>query len=78
MFIVWIKTNLNRWIELSDTKQTCEDPRDMFVGEQFVDAYLEDLVVNIRDKVLRDLVSVGKAVDLYLLARKRNPCDQPL
>ncbi|GFO40105.1 hypothetical protein PoB_006661000 [Plakobranchus ocellatus] len=42
-----------------------------------MDASPDDLAVYIRKKVLRDMESVGKEAYLYLLARKRNQCDQP-
>ncbi|GFN76556.1 hypothetical protein PoB_000306200 [Plakobranchus ocellatus] len=44
--------------------------------EKFMDAYPEDLSVYIRKKVPRDLENVGKEADLYLIAHKRNLCDQ--
>ncbi|GFO30290.1 hypothetical protein PoB_005679500 [Plakobranchus ocellatus] len=41
-----------------------------------MDACPQDLAVIIREKVPRDLESVGKESDLYLLPRKRKLCDQ--
>ncbi|GFO43582.1 protein o-glucosyltransferase 1 [Plakobranchus ocellatus] len=43
MFIVKIKTHLNRWVELSETKQIYEDLRDLIVRGQFMDACPQDL-----------------------------------
>ncbi|GFO38198.1 hypothetical protein PoB_006470300 [Plakobranchus ocellatus] len=37
----------------------------------------EGLAVYMKEKVLRDLESVGKEADLYMLTRERNLCDQP-
>ncbi|GFN86092.1 hypothetical protein PoB_001259800 [Plakobranchus ocellatus] len=42
-----------------------------------MDVCPEDLAVYIRQNVPRNLESVGNEADLYLLARKRNVCDQP-
>ncbi|GFO28789.1 hypothetical protein PoB_005529400 [Plakobranchus ocellatus] len=77
MFIVRIKTYLNRRIELSDTKETYDNPRDLIEREHFMDVYPKDLAVIIKEKVLCGQASVGKEADLYVLPRKRNLCDQP-
>ncbi|GFN94315.1 hypothetical protein PoB_002082100 [Plakobranchus ocellatus] len=45
---------------------------DMLVRESF----MRDLAIYTTEKVLRNLESVCKKAGLYLLARKRNLCDQ--
>ncbi|GFO36823.1 hypothetical protein PoB_006332800 [Plakobranchus ocellatus] len=59
MFIVRIKTYQNRWVELSDTKQTYEGLRNVFMQGQCMDAYPDDLYVYTGESV-HYLESVGR------------------
>ena len=75
MFIVCMKTYLERWMKLSETPQTYDGLRDLFVREQFLDASPADLSTYLRERKLSTLDEVAQSADLFLTARKRQLSD---
>ena len=60
MFIVRLKTCLERWMKLAEVPQTYEALRDLFVKEQFLDSSLADLSTYLRARKLADLEEVAR------------------
>ncbi|KAK3785621.1 hypothetical protein RRG08_015506 [Elysia crispata] len=52
MFIVRLKTYLERWMKLAEAPQTYEALRDLFVKEQFLDSSPADLSTYLRERRL--------------------------
>ncbi|RUS84404.1 hypothetical protein EGW08_007788 [Elysia chlorotica] len=74
MFVVRLKTYLERWVKLSDTEQMYDSLLDLFVREQFMDASPTDLSIHLREKRLRSLDELAREADAYLVARNRQMC----
>ncbi|RUS77134.1 hypothetical protein EGW08_015090 [Elysia chlorotica] len=74
MFVVWLKIYLERWVTLSETEQTYDSLRDLFVREQFMDASPTDLSIHLREKRLRSHDELAREADAYLVARNRQMC----
>ena len=70
MFIVRLKTYLERWMKLSETPQTYEGLRDLCIREQFLDASPVDLSTYLREGKLPTLDEVAQSADLFLTALK--------
>ncbi|KAK3795059.1 hypothetical protein RRG08_026907 [Elysia crispata] len=62
MFIVRLKTYLERWMKLAEAPQTYEALRDLFVKEQFLDS--------------SPVEEVARSAELFLTARKRQLSDR--
>ena len=75
MFIVRLKTYLERWMKLSETPQTYDGLRDLCIREQFLDASPVDLSTYLRERKLPTLDEVAQSADLFLTARKRQLSD---
>ena len=75
MFIVRLKTYLERWMKLSETPQTNDGLRDLCIREQFLDASPVDLSTYLRERQLTTLDKVTQSTDLFLTARKRQLSD---
>ena len=71
MFIVRLKTYLERWMKLAEAPQTYEALRDLFVKEQFLDSRPADLSTYLRERRLADLEEVARSAEVFLTARKR-------
>ena len=71
MFIVCLKTFLERWMKLAEAPQTYEALRDLFVKEQFLDSSPAGLSTYLRERRLADLEEVARSAELFLTARKR-------
>lgn len=56
-FIVRLKINLDRWVELSGVSRTYICLSDLFVKEQFINACPCDLTVHIQERAPKDLTS---------------------
>ena len=69
MFIVHLKTYLERWMKLSETPQTYDGLRDLFIREQFLDVSPVDLSTYLRERKLPTLDEVAQSADLFLTAR---------
>ncbi|KAK3785124.1 hypothetical protein RRG08_021924 [Elysia crispata] len=76
MFIVRLKTYLERWMKLAEAPQTYEALRDLFVKEQFLDSSPADLSTYLRERRLADLGEVARSAELFLTARKRQLSDR--
>ncbi|KAK3778704.1 hypothetical protein RRG08_012977 [Elysia crispata] len=76
MFIVRLKTYLERWMKLAEAPQTYEALRDLFVKEQFLDSSPADLSTYLRERRLADLEEVARSAELFLTARKRQLSDR--
>ena len=76
MFIVHLKTYLERWMKLAEAPQTYEALRDLFVKEQFLDSSPADLSTYLRERRLADLEEVARSAELFLTARKRQLSDR--
>ena len=61
MFIVRLKTYLERWMKLAEAPQTYEALRDLFVKEQFLDSSPADLSTYLRERRLADLEEVARS-----------------
>ena len=75
MFIVRMKTYLERWLKQSETPQTYKGLRDLCNREHFLDASLVDLSTYLRERKLPTLDEVAQSADLFLTARKRQLSD---
>ena len=75
MFIVCLKTYLERWMKLSETPQTCDGLRDLCMREQFLDASPVDLSTYRRERKSPTLGKVAQSAELFLTARKRRLSD---
>ena len=75
MFIVCLKTYLERWMKLSETPQTYDGLRDLCIREQFLDVSPVDLSTYLRERKLSTLDEVAQSADLFLTARKRQSSD---
>ncbi|KAK3802309.1 hypothetical protein RRG08_066147 [Elysia crispata] len=75
MFIVRLKTYLERWMKLAEAPQTYEALRDLFVKEQFLDSIPADLSTYLRERRLADLEEMARSAELFLTARKRQLSD---
>ena len=71
MFIVRMKTYLQRWMQLSETPQTYDGLRDLLVREQFLDASSADVSTYLRGRKLSTLDEVAQFADLFLTPRTR-------
>ncbi|KAK3791639.1 hypothetical protein RRG08_058021 [Elysia crispata] len=76
MFIVRLKTYLERWMKLAEAPHTYEALRDLFVKEQFLDSSPADLSTYLRERRLADLEEVARSAELFLTARKRQLSDR--
>ncbi|KAK3753561.1 hypothetical protein RRG08_028616 [Elysia crispata] len=76
MFIVRLKTYLERWMKLAEAPQTYEALRDLFVKEQFLESSPADLFTYLRERRLADLEEVARSAELFLTARKRQLSDR--
>ena len=76
MFVVRLKTFLERWMKLAEAPQTYEALRDLFVKEQFLDSSPADLSTYLRERRLADLEEVARSAELFLTARKRQLSDR--
>ena len=76
MFIVRLKTYLERWMKLAEAPQTYEALRDLFVKEQFLDSSSADLSTYLRERRLADLEEVARSAELFLTACKRQLSDR--
>ena len=76
MYIVRLKTYLERWMKLAEAPQTYEALRDLFVKEQFLDSNPADLSTYLRERRLADLEKVARSAELFLTARKRQLRDR--
>ncbi|KAK3791391.1 hypothetical protein RRG08_012573 [Elysia crispata] len=76
MFIVRLKTYLERWMKLAEAPQTYEAFRDLFVKEQFLESSPADLSTYLRERRLADLEEVARSAELFLTARKRQLSDR--
>ena len=75
MFIVRLKTYLERWMKLSEIPQTYDGLRDLCIREQFLEASPVDLSTYLLERKLPTLDEVAQSVDLFLTARKRQLSD---
>ena len=75
MFIVRLKTYLERWMKLSETPQTYDGLGDLCMREQSLDASPVDLSTYMRERKLPTLDDVAQSADLFLTARKRQLSD---
>ena len=75
MFIVRLKTYLERWMKLSETPQTYGGLRDLCIREQFLDASPVDLSTYLRGRKLLTLDEVAQSADVFFTARKRQLSD---
>ena len=75
MFIVRLKTYLQRWMKLSETLQTHVGLRDLCIREQFLDACPVDLSTYLGERKLPTLDEVAQSADLFHTARKRQLSD---
>ena len=71
MFIVRLKTYLERCMKLSEKPQTYDGLRDLCIREQFLDSSPVDLSTYLRERKLPTLDEVAQSADLFLTARKR-------
>ena len=71
MFIVRLKTYLERWMKLAEAPQTYEALRDLLVKVQFLNSSLADLSTYLRERKLADLEEVARSAKLFLTAHKR-------
>ena len=76
MFIVRLKTYLERMMKLAEAPQTYETLRDLFVKEQFQDLSPADLSTYLHQRRLADLEEVARSAELFLTARKRQLSDR--
>ena len=77
MFIVRLKTYLERWMKLAEAPQTYEALRDLLVKEQFLDSSPADLSTFLRERRLAaDFEEVAKSAELFLTAHKRQLSDR--
>jgi hypothetical protein len=70
-FIVRLKNNLNRWVELAGVPNTYDALSDLFVKEQFINACPRDLKVHIQERDPKDLSELSDIADKFLLAHSR-------
>jgi hypothetical protein len=70
-FIVRLKNNLDRWVELSGVSRTYICLSDLFVKEQFINACPRDLRVHIQERAPKDLTELAEIADKFLLAHNR-------
>ena len=76
MFIVRLKTHLERWMKMSDTPQTYDRLRDLCIRGHFLDASPVDLSTYLRERrKFPTLDEVAQSADLFLTARKRQLSD---
>ena len=75
MFIVRLKTYLDRWMKLSETPQTYDGLRDLCIRGHFLNASPVDLSTYLRERKLPTLDEVAQSADLFLTARKRRLSD---
>ena len=69
MFIVRLKTYLERWVKLSEASQAYEALRDLFVKAQFINSSPADLSTYLRERKLADLEEVARSAELLLTDR---------
>ena len=65
MFIVRLKTYLERWMKLFETPQTYDGFRDLFIREQFLDVSPVDLSIYLGERKLPTLDEVAQSADLF-------------
>ena len=75
MFIVRLKTYLERWMKLSETQQPYDGLGDLFIREQFLDVSPVDLSTYLRQRKLPTLDEVAQSAYLFLTACKRRLSD---
>ena len=71
MFIVRLKTYLERWVKLSDTNEEFGDLCNLLVKEQFMESSPGDLAIHLREKRLRTVDELAMEADAFLSARNR-------
>ena len=71
MFIVRLKTYLERWMKLSEMLQTYCGLKDLFIREQFLDVSPVDLSTYLHERKLPTMDEAAQSADLFLTARKR-------
>ena len=62
-------------MKLSETPQTYDGLRDLFIREQFLDVSPVDLSTYLRERKLPTLDEVAQSADLFLTTRKRQLSD---
>ena len=75
MFIVRLKTYLDRWMKLSETPQTYDGLRHLCIRGHFLNASPVDLSTYLRERKLPTLDEFAPSADLFLTARKRRLSD---
>ena len=75
VFIVRLKTHLERWMKLSETPQTYDGLRDLCIRETFLDACPVDLSTYLRERKLPTLDDVAQSADLSLTAWQKQLSD---
>ena len=75
MFIVRLKTYLERWMKLSETPQTYDWLRDLCILQQFLNSSPVDLSTYLRERKLPTLDEVAQSADLFFTACKRQLSD---
>ena len=71
MFIVRLRTYLERWVKLSQTEEEFDNLCDLLVREQFMYASPIDLAIHLREKGFKTADEVAKEADAFLTARNR-------
>ena len=76
MFIVRLKTYLERWVKPAKALQTYGTLKDLFIKEQFLVSNSADLSAYCREREPADLDEVARLAELFLTARRRQMCDR--
>ena len=71
-FIVQLDRYLLQWLELSNTEQTSDGPKDLIVKEQFIDSCPKDLAIHLRERAPETLAKIAKIADQYLEAHGKH------
>ena len=71
-FIVRLDRHLLRWLELSDTDQTLDGPKDLIVKEQFINSCPKDLPIHLRERAPETRAKIAKIADQYLEAHGKH------
>ena len=76
-YIFRLKTNLEKWIELSPVESTYEGLRNLIIRERFIESCSKDLGIYIQERSPESLEEMAKLAQQYLTARGRQFAQVP-
>ena len=77
-FIVQLDRYLLQWLELSNTEQTSDGPKDLIVKEQFIDSCPKDLAIHLQERAPETLAKMRRSLISTWTKRLFSPVSREL